>query len=268
MSEQYAIASHNRLDTLKRKTLPLLKRLGVLPDQIDVWCNPDEVEHYQAGLDVRVRPVQGTDHDGPPCRVGAARNSIATAYPPGTRLLEFDDDVSEVAVGWKGRKLEPLDADKWSRTLDYAWEQCDLWNLGLWGPYPVFNHFFMKPRSTTDLRYVTGTLFGTLLRGDATELVVTDDKEDFERDMRHTLRDGGVLRIEWLTYATNYYGEPGGMQSYRTPELVEGGARRLAELFPGLCYYAGRVGKNGNAEVKLNPKGTGVTSPIPAPKWV
>lgn len=264
MTEQYAIASHRRAATLARKTLPLLDGLGVERERVDVWVNEDEVDEYE-GLSVNVRPVPARSEM--PLRVGAARNAIATAYPRGTRLIEIDDDVTKVSIGWRGRLLEPVDAAKWRRILDYAWEQCEFWGLGLWGPYPVHNDYFMRPSATTDLRYVTGTLFGTILRGDATELVVTDDKEDFERNMRHLLRDGGVLRLNWLAYETNYYGEPGGMQSYRTPELVEGGARKLAELFPGLCRYAGKVGKNDNPEIKMRRVG-GVSSPISAPPWV
>jgi len=265
MTEQYAIPSRQRPATLARKTLPLLGQLGVQREQVDVWVDPDEVEDYAPlGLNVRVVPA-ATEM---PLRVGAARNAMATGYPPGTRLIEIDDDVSKVSIGWRGRHLTPMTPDLWRQTLDYAWGQCEFYGLGLWGPYPVHNDYFMRPNTTTDLRYATGTLFGTILRGDTTELVVTDDKEDFERNIRHTLRDGGLLRVNWVAYETNYYGEPGGMQSYRTPELVDAGARTLSRLFPGLCSYAGKVGKNGNPEVRLNRRNTGVASPLPLPDWL
>jgi hypothetical protein len=266
VSEFYAIASHRRAETLERKTLPLLARLGVDLGQVDVWVDADEVDDY-GHLGLTVRPIY-PGGDGPPYRVGAARNAIARGYPKWSRVIEIDDDVTKVSVGWKGTKLRPVEPDEWRAVLDYAWATCELYGLWLWGPYPVFNDYFMRPNATTDLRYATGTLFGTILRFDPCELVVTDDKEDFERNMRHTLRDGGLLRLNWLAYDTNYYGEPGGMQSYRTPETVEAGARTLAGLFPGLCSYAGRVGKMGNPEVRLHRKGTGVTSPLPLPDWL
>jgi hypothetical protein len=265
VKEQYAIPSLNRPTTLERKTLPLLQRLGVDHDQVEVWVDPEQVELYEP-LGLRVRVASYSD-DGPQ-RVGRLRNAMARGYPVGTRLIEIDDDVSRLCTGWKGRPLTDVTPSLWRSILDYAWHQCELYGLWLWGPYPVFNDYFMKPRATTDLRYVTGTLFGTVLRHDPCELVVTDDKEDFERDMRHVLRDGGVLRLNWLAYETNYYAESGGMQSYRTRELVDEGARRLAGLFPGLCAYAPGSGKLGHSEVRLNPKGTGVCSPLPMPSWV
>jgi len=264
VSEVYAVASHQRAATLERKTLPLLDMLGVDLGQVHVWVDEGEVGEYER-LGICIRPVPTPTSE--PWRVGAARNAIARAYPPGSRLIEIDDDVSKVSVGWRGRKLEHVTAKSWREILDYAWQQCALYGLNLWGPYPVYNDYFMRPTATTDLRYVTGTLFGTTLRHDPCELVVTDDKEDFERDMRHTLRDGGVLRLNWLAYETNYYGEPGGMQSYRTPVTVDDGARRLAKMFPTLCTYAAGVGKFGHSEVKLRKAG-GVASPIPVPRWV
>jgi len=193
-----------------------------------------------------------------------ARNAIARGYPHGTRLIQLDDDCSDLMIGWRGRSLRPVTSTMWDEITGYAWEQCALLGLSLWGTYPVCNDYFMRPVSTTDLRRVSGGIFGQTLRYDEAELLVCDEKEDYERTCRMFLCDGGVFRMNWLALRVAYMTGQGGMQDYRTIDTDAEGARRVCALFPRLTKYVPVRGSRQTTEVDLRRLG-GVASPIPMP---
>ena len=257
---RYAVPSRSRADVIEGHTLALLRRLGVSNDDIDVWVVPEQVDAY-SHLGVNLRQVSDT------VGLRGARNSIARGYPKGSKVIQFDDDATNAYVGWKGQELALVTPMMWDDITGFAWDQCRLLGLGLWGSYPVCNDFFMQPYATTDLRRVSGGLFGQVLRHDDTELLVCDEKEDYERTIRYYLRDNGVLRLNWLTLRVGYMTGDGGMSEYRTVESDRAGARRIHELWPKLTRYVPARGARGTGEVDLRRVG-GVSSPVPIPPRV
>jgi hypothetical protein len=108
----------------------------------------------------------------------------------------------------------------------------------------------MKPKVRLGLSYICGGLYGVITTGRDYELVTLDDKEDFERSIRHYLADGNVVRYEDVALATKGYSGAGGLQLSRTPERVMIASRWLVATYPGLCKL-NLTKKSGWAEVRL-----------------
>ena len=248
MTYRVAIPSYARPATLTEKTLPLLLNHNVPQSHIDVHVIPDQTSDYEKAL----APYPGVTlvtHDVPRGMMNA-RNAITRHYPTGTRLVQIDDDVTRIVQRIDDKTL--VDVTDLDELFTIAFDLTDRAHLSLWGVYPVKNPYFMKARVRTDLTYIEGALFGYTVKTDETELVTCDDKEDFERSIRFYQRDGGVLRIESISMVTKFYTEPGGMQTYRTPETIETGARYLATNYADYCTY--RISRKGNPELRLRDK--------------
>jgi hypothetical protein len=244
-----AIPSTGRADRIEGMTLTALQEAGCPLDNVEVWVKPNEEGAYRH-LPVRVRP------DAPPGGLREARNAIATAYPTGTRLLQMDDDIQRfVAHDDAG----PPDL---AGALTYAWITAKRHRIGLFGIYPVPNPYFMKRRTRVGLNYIEGAVFGFTVTGHPAEQVTLDDKEDFERSLRFYLRDRATLRMEWLSFRSNFYTEPGGMQDYRTDDTIREGAEALRARYPDLTRPITRSKSRGQWEVKLrNIKATHLPTP-------
>lgn len=255
-----AIPSRGRADLLTRCTLPLLVAGGVDPGAIHVWVTADELDAYDAAVAPLFPRVAVMDHGGQP-GMGNARNAIVGRYVPGTRLVQADDDLRAIDRRVDAKTLAPVaDIDALFRDAFTATAQQ---GVSLWGIYPVRNAYFMQPRLFLGLTYVIGCLFGMTVHGDASEQVVTDDKEDYERTLRHFLRDGAVARLDNVTVQSRFYTEPGGMQTYRTPDTIARGARTLVDTWPDLCSYTVSRAR-GTAEVRLKRLPGLHLPPIPA----
>jgi hypothetical protein len=245
---QIAIPSVARAERLTTTaTLPILEAGGVPLSSVTVFVpTADDRDVYRRLLPAEVSLVWGHG-----LGVGNARNAIARYYPAGTDLVEVDDDVTGVVRAVDSHTLVDLAPGELVGVL----ADCIARSGGrLWGWYPVANPYFMRHSMRTGLWYIIASLCGYRVTGGDHELVVLDDKEDFERSCRFYVAQGSVVRFERLAVRSRYYTEPGGMQLTRTPETIAAGARRLVELFPGLATYRER--KNGVAEVRLRaPKG-------------
>lgn len=77
-----------------------------------------------------------------------------------------------------------------------------------------------------------------------------DDKEDYEMSIRHYIKDGGVLRFNCVTIQTNYYTEPGGMQTVRTEKRITDSAIYLRKQYPALCEL-NCMKRSGHLELRL-----------------
>jgi hypothetical protein len=254
---QVAIPSAGRADLIGTTTLPLLRRHGIDPECVTVFVpDAEQAEAYRRVLD-GLRVVSGHGWG-----VRQARNAIARHYAPGTRLVCIDDDIRDVMTYTPDRKnLAPVPnlAAIFTRAFLTAGRH-------LWCVYPVANPFFMGPEVRRGkLWYACACLFGyTVQRDERTEIVVTDDKEDFERSCRFYRRDGEIVRFDMYAPVTRYYTQPGGMQTYRTAETIEAGARKVAAMFPDLATAYQR--KDGRWEIRLRPGGAGRSRPKEPPK--
>lgn len=230
MSESFrvAIPSYRRAETITKKTLPLLINRGIDPAIIDVFIVPEDADAY--------RPITAAGANVVPLSpVGLApnRNHIARHYPPGTSLVEVDDDLSDIQRRLDDKHLAPVSDLK--SFFGECFEAADASGVALWGLYPVLNPMFMRAQSTLGLAFCVGSLWGVTLRHRDCELVEMEEKEDYERSMRFFLADGAVLRFNHVAAKTRYYREPGGMQEDRTIERAETAVAYLTALYPSLC---------------------------------
>jgi hypothetical protein len=168
-----------------------------------------------------------------------------------------DDDIADLFERVDDKTKRPVE-DLHGFVVG-AFKKCKETGFKLWGIYPVLNPFFMSDGVTTDLRYIIGCCWGCENRRDPAFSVTLDDKEDFERTIKYYLADGGILRFSGVAPATNYYGEPGGMQVERTEDRVTKSARILVERYPDLCTL-NLTKKSGHAEVRL--KDTRTKGPV------
>ena len=207
-----AIPSYNRVDTLKAKTLAVLKEYGIPKSKIHVFvANSEEEQLYKAGVggDVGhiIVGIKG---------LAEVRNFIFEYFPKGQQIVFMDDDVRgliEYDAGAK-RHERKLPLDRLEGVFERGFDECKSVGAQLWGVYPSANGFFMKPTVTTDLRFIIGSFWGCINPGGDPKYLLKfgGEKEDYQRTIQFWEADGAVVRLNFISVKTAYYKEPGGMQ--------------------------------------------------------
>lgn len=246
-----AIPSYKRAETLRDKSLVLLKKYGIEAKRIYVFvANKDEEKIYKEVLQ------PGTYHKivvGVP-KIGPQRNFISDYFPVGTPLVHMDDDITSFIEWSATARRNETGLKDLNAVIRRGFTTCQREGCSLWGIYPVANGFFMRKGHTRDLKFVIGSFNGCFNPGtkgpQGVKLALEMDKEDYERSIRFYLRDGGVVRLCDVSPKTAYYTEKGGNQEFRTMETVMRGAKDLVRMFPKLCKL-NLTKKSGYPEVKL-----------------
>jgi len=246
-----AIPSYKRPKTIRRRTLALLERSSIPPERVTIFvASHEEADCYRESLAAR---WAGRVVVGLPTLCGA-RRFIREWYPEKALVFSMDDDVRDVLYRLDNKRVVSAGACL-RHVIEEGFALTEAAGLKLWGIYPTVNPYFMKPTVTHELRYIVGALWGIVNTHDPRTYVSRDEKEDYERSLRHYLRDGGVVRLNYLAVKTAYYTEPGGMQEDRTQERIETAVRELLREFPMLCVR-NRARKK-RAEILLKDKRTG-----------
>ena len=258
-----AIPSYRRPDTLKNKSLAVLKHYKIDPKKIHIFvADKDQKKVYEDALDRKdyhkiIVGVPGIKN---------IRNFMPNYFPEGQYIFYMDDDIYKVddtvnttgdIKNKKGNKQVPLKSLK--ALIDQAFKLSEKSGITNWGVYPVNNPFFMKPRTNdirdyvgTNLCYIIGFMTGVINNRKA-EVRTVDDKEDYERSIKYYLKDGGVLRFNNVTCYTKCYKEPGGMQVERTKQRIHDSAVYLTDVYPELCTL-NTTKKSGFTEVRLRDR--------------
>jgi len=258
-----AVPSRSRPEILRDWTLTALRRANVPDQQVTLVLDEDQIQDYALAIDLDSYNVTVTPMEFATNGIHAKRNWLQRQYPAGTRLVQIDDDVKGLYVAVdRSTPLKPMKS--LPDHIEWAFEMTQSLGLSLWGMYPADNPYFMRQEATTDTRYIVGCVHGWTLVHDDTDFVTLDAKDDYERTIRFAIRDGGVLRMNWATFKTQYYSLKGGMQEYRTDAIIEDRAIRLAAMYPEHAVLAGAKGHRGKTEVRLR-RGTAVVPPIPTP---
>ena len=266
------IPSYNRADYIITATLKMCEDYQIPSELIYVFIvdTDEQREIYNKTLQIYLENGLHIVHG--PLGLKNMRNFISAYFEDGQPLLSIDDDVIDLqilyeddsvsdlskAAHWKLRKLEASEFLEWT-TETYKMMCNSLNKRDLFGIYPVKNGFFMKDLAavTYDARFCVGAFWG-IINSKQPELMLTvEEKEDMERSILFTLKDGGVLRHNRITLTTKYYKTPGGMQTHQNKEdrvrcSIES-AKYLCEKYPTLCkLYYGK--KNGMCEVRFKNK--------------
>ena len=245
-----AIPSYKRAETLRDKTLALLKSYKVPASRIHVFvASKEEQDTYKQTLDP---DSYGHMHIGVP-GMANIRNFITKSFPKGKAILNMDDDIKGFLEYSEGRG-KPL--TNFCGKINAAFMLAKKTGFRLFGFYPVANNFFMKDAPPTeDLRYVIGSVWGIINPGEILTVTI-DDKEDYLRSVMMYLLDGGVLRYTTIAPISAYYKEPGGMQETRTMNRIEASAKAMVAAFPDLVTL-NLTKKSGIPEVRLRDKREG-----------
>jgi cellulose synthase/poly-beta-1,6-N-acetylglucosamine synthase-like glycosyltransferase len=245
---EVAIPSYKRDETLKEKTLKTLKRYGIPANKITVFvANKEEEALYKDTLTPGtygkiVVGVKGM-HD--------IRNFITEYYPIGTKIVNIDDDIKAFLEydEFLKRKEKPLRS--LIQVIHKGFAECEKAKTKLWGVYPVANGYFMKPKVSTDIRYIIGSFWGCINPGLKEIKITTEYKEDYQRSILYYKKYGAVVRLNMVAPVSSYYTEAGGMQTVaKRREYEEVGAKWLVKTYPEFAVLNPSK-KSGYMEVKL-----------------
>lgn len=243
MTIRYVIPSYKRIDTLQKKTLSLLERHNISPENIYIFTAPSEFTSYQTAF--------------PKCNVICGelglknqRNNITNFFSEGDPLVCFDDDIEELFTYKRDApriraNLIPIEDLK--ELVDGAFLLCKLHKLNLWGINPTDNNLFLRDGYTIDLKFCIGHCFGLYNCKDIQ--LTLEFKEDYERTLRFFQRDGGILRLNSICAKTKMY-QSGGIGLKHKERLQHNmkSTKDLIDLFPGLV----KMNQRKEGEIMLN----------------
>jgi hypothetical protein len=241
-----AIPSYKRAETLRDKTLTVLKGYNIPVNRIHIFvASDDERKIYESILSPG---SYGQLHVAIP-GMAAVRNYITGFFPVGKYIFNMDDDIRGF-LEWSAtasRNERPL--KDLASAINHGFITAQRSGLRLFGFYPVANGYFMKNTTTSDLRYIIGSAWGIINPGKILTVTI-DDKEDYLRSIIMYVLDGGVLRFNNIAIQSAYYKEEGGMQETRTMKRIETSAKAMVNAFPDLVKI-NLTKKSGIPEVRL-----------------
>ena len=275
MEYQVAIPTYHRHETIYQKTLQTLLQGGVNPKQITLFvANHEEKEAYETALQEHT-PSYHKIVVGKP-GLTPQRIFISNHYPPDTNIFSVDDDIegfdklpgplfpkSPHAHSQTRRKSKTQNKTRRNtnpqlvplRDLDAFLKQAFQYTrdkgLYLWGLYPTHNSFYMKPKITTDLRFIIGSAYGYINRPHAHDLEPkTPLKGDYEQSILYYRKDGGVVRFNHIAVKTKIYAKGGLEKVQERIKSSHKAAQYLLKTYPE--YVRSRPKRpNGISEIAL-----------------
>jgi hypothetical protein len=214
-----AIPSYKRAETLKNKTLSVLKAYNIPQHRIYIFvANNEEKELYTATLNSSEYNSIIVGVPG----LAEVRNFIADYFSIGKHIVFMDDDITGFLEYDESEKRKERPLRSLINIIKQGFKECIKHNCTLWGVYPIPNGFFMKPTVTTDLKFIIGSFWGWINPGASSSNGIhleISEKEDYLRTIKAYIRDGCVVRLNFVAPKTAYYKEPGGMQT--DPQRLE-----------------------------------------------
>jgi hypothetical protein len=252
-----AIPSYKRAETLREKSLAVLKEYNIDPKRIDIFvANKEEEKVYKEALE------PGSYHKiivGVP-KIGPQRNFISNYYPIGKPVIHMDDDIQGFIEYSPTAKRNEKKLVSLEKVIQRGFAECRKHNCRLWGIYPTPNGYFMNDKVDSDLRFIIGCFNGMFNPGTkgpkGVKLELEMDKEDYERSVRFYIADGAVIRMRGYAPKTAYYTEKGGNQEFRTKKSVMDGAKWMVKTFPDYASL-NLTKKSGYPEVRLRDRTKG-----------
>jgi len=244
----FAIPSYQRADIIKQKTLATLNYYDIPKTHIYIFCaNKREKLAYQYAINNQeyhyVTGVLGIQNQ---------RNFIKKFFAEGQRIVCIDDDISNITEKKSTDKTEGKlpDLDCLKTFVSSAFEELELCNGYLWGVYPVDNDFYMKHEITYDLRFIIGCFYGIINRHDTDLILSHAPKEDVMQTIQHYMKDGVVVRYNWIGVRTNFFGKGGIGNRQSREENAKKASLHFDDKYPGLGSVF--VRKDGRHEFRLN----------------
>lgn len=202
-----AIPSYNRSVELGKRTLKMLDNYGFDKDIIDIFVNTDDDFNKYTELYPDYNIIKGVKG------LKEIREFIFNYYADGEHILCIDDDIDDILMKnpkeWEASSYYDEKINL-KQEIDFAFNELEEHNCGLWGVYPVKNHFFMKNNVSYDLKFCSGGFFGVRIDKDCLKLNVSQF-DDYERCIRYFKKYGKIIRLNYLTMDTKIGVNKGGM---------------------------------------------------------
>jgi hypothetical protein len=252
------IPTHNRVDVLQKKTLPLLKRLGIPSKKITLFVSGGEQKKmYQEGVpSSEYNEIISKDAKG----IGATKNAITSHYPEGKKIVIVEDDLNNLMkLSSDAKKLVPL--TDLNSVIKQGFDLCDKHKTILWGIYAVPNAFFMKPAVSFDLKFIIGTCYGII--NTKKIHLHTNVKEDYELSLEVWERYGAIVRFNNIVARRKAYpdrGQGGLADLSERKARTEVSVDYLLKKFPELIHESKKT-KLGLREIQMN-RGKAVSSGV------
>lgn len=245
---KFVIPSYKRVGALKSKTLTFLTSQGVANQDVYIFIRDDDpqINEYNSlgaeGLDYNVITPMGVRG------IGNTHNAITTYFTEGEWIVELDDDIEKVI----DNKRETVDnfVERVNKMIQIMEEE----GISYGGFYQCSNPMFMSGNQeyTKDLRYMLGLM--RVRRIDYSIVLETNYAEDFECCILHYLKDGAILKNNWIAGKTKNYADGGCDASGRNIETEKKDKEFLANKYPECAKLFQR--KNGRFDLRLTKNPT------------
>ena len=256
-----AIRSYRRADTIKNKTLRILKDDKIPKDNIYIFVGSDEIDTYKKSVGPGYHILDGGSEG-----TNACNKKIINYFPKNQYIIQTDDDINFIlklkqmggtSKSSKKRKIingriEPMGLESYSlkKIIKEGKQLMDEYKYNLWGMYPVPNYYFMKGDTTTNLKFCIGRVFGF---NNTKDVICGDDcRDDYERSILYYDRDGGIIRFnKYVCDADTYIGK-GGLAESRTIDKMQKSCDYLLNKYPQ--YVRPKKCKSQFPEIRLVSK--------------
>ena len=252
---RFVIPSFQRPNDVMKKSLFYLTENDVKPQDIWLFVRKDDhcIEQYMNlkksfwGLNIIETERKG---------IGKTHNLITETFDENEFIVEIDDDLTDLLDNEKN----PVNFLKFCEEMK---EKMIEVGASYGGTYQVLNKMFMSNNKqyTTDLRYMLGCVRLRFVRKDI--ILETNYAEDFENCILHYLRDGVILKNNWVCPKTKNYSEGGCDNDGRNLETEKHDKEHLSQKYPDLCKLFQR--KNQRWDLRLHKKATKVSKRVPVP---
>lgn len=237
------IPSYQRYDKLKKFTLAYLDRHGVKKDIIYIFIRNDDKDYDKyKSLEDEGYHIIGCDVKG----IGMTHNFITDYFKKDEFIIEIDDDLKKIVDNNRKEILSFTD------TFETIIHKMNVEDVSYAGLYSVPNPMFMSgcDEYTTDLRYMLGIL---RIRRICKDIILeTNYSEDFENCILHYIRNGKLLKCNWLAGVTNNYSAGGCDGDGRSVDTEKKDKEHLAVKYPYHCKIFQR--KNGRFDLRLKDR--------------
>ncbi len=233
---KFVIPSYKRPYIFRDYTLKFLSKHGIRLDDVYVIVRDDDPlqDYYLKSCHVIKTNVKG---------IGMTHNFITEYFDEGDFIVEIDDDLQELLNNERKpiKDFKSVVESMLSKMVDEE--------ISYGGTYQVVNPKFMSgnPQYTTDLRYMLGCLRFRRIRKDI--VLETNYSEDFENCIKHFLRDGKILKNNWIAPKTKNYQSGGCKNDGRDNETEKSDKAFLSTKYPKYCRIFQR--KSGIYDLRL-----------------
>jgi len=237
MDYKIVVCSHDRVHTLKKKTLATLEMYQIPKNKIHIFVAEDEEDTYRQALSDEYLICPGEKG------LAQQRNAVSRYFASDEHLFCMDDDISGFFCS-ENKKIVPL--DNLDSFIRLGFQKAREAGASLWGLYPVKNALWLKNTIQKGLVFCYGCSFGLINKKDVQITLAL--KEDVERTLKFFERDGKVLRLNWVAPGQSYRKGKGGLSSLRTLDREEAECNTIVAQWPTL---AKKVVKKERFDIRL-----------------